>query len=52
MTSSPAATTTTIGLDSRFRAPIDLFIEARPGIGLVHRDAFGIGGQLGVRYRF
>jgi hypothetical protein len=41
-----------IGLDFRFAAPIDLFIEARPGIGIVHRPAFGIGGQLGVRGRF
>lgn len=41
-----------IGLDLRFEPPIDLFIEARPGIGLVDRPAFGIGGQLGVRYRF
>jgi hypothetical protein len=40
-----------IGLDFRFAAPIDLFVEARPGIGIAHRPAFGIGGQLGVRYR-
>ncbi len=41
-----------IGLDFRFRPPVDLFIEARPGIGVLHRPAFGIGGQIGVRYRF
>ncbi len=41
-----------IGFDFRFEPPIDLFIEARPGIGAVDRPAFGIGGQLGVRYRF
>lgn len=41
-----------IGLDLRFEPPIDVFIEARPGVGLLDRPAFGIGGQLGVRYRF
>ena len=41
-----------VGLDFRFDAPVDLFIEARPGIGVVHRPAFGIGGQIGVRWRF
>lgn len=41
-----------IGLDFRFGPPIDLFVEARPGIGVFHRPAFGIGGQVGVRYRF
>lgn len=40
-----------IGLDFRFRAPIDVFVEARPGIGLVDRPAFGLGGQVGVRAR-
>jgi len=46
-----AALVIPIGLDFRFRAPIDLFVEARPGIGLVDRPAFGLGGQLGVRLR-
>ncbi|MCC6624092.1 MAG: hypothetical protein IT385_22745 [Deltaproteobacteria bacterium] len=46
-----AALVIPIGLDLRFRAPIDLFVEARPGIGLVDRPAFGLGGQLGVRLR-
>jgi hypothetical protein len=41
-----------VGLDLRFEPPIDVFIEARPGVGLLDRPAFGIGGQLGVRYRF
>lgn len=39
-----------IGFDVRFRAPIDLFIEARPGIDLANHPAFGIGGQLGIRF--
>ncbi len=41
-----------IGVDFRFRPPVDLYVEARPGVGLVHRPAFGIGGQVGVRFRF
>lgn len=40
-----------IGLDFRLASPVDIFIEARPGAGLVHRPAFGIGGQLGIRFR-
>jgi len=40
-----------IGLDFRLASPIDIFIEARPGAGLVHRPAFGIGGQIGIRFR-
>lgn len=48
---SSVAVVIPIGVDFRFRPPVDLFIEARPGVGLIHRPAFGIGGQLGVRFR-
>jgi hypothetical protein len=46
------AATIPIGLDFRFAPPVDLFIEARPGIGVSNHPAFGIGGQIGVRARF
>ncbi|MFO0749706.1 MAG: hypothetical protein U1F43_29160 [Myxococcota bacterium] len=41
-----------IGLNFRFHAPVELFLEARPGVELLDRTGFGIGGQLGVRYVF
>jgi hypothetical protein len=41
-----------VGFDFRFRIPLDLFIEGRPGIGILHRPVFGIGAQIGLRYRF
>jgi len=49
-----------IGLNFRFKAPVEVFIEARPGIALLSgayyggfgNSAFGLGGQLGVRYVF
>lgn len=42
-----------IGVDFRFPVPLDLFIEARPGIQVVDDPAeFGIGGQVGLRYVF
>ncbi len=42
-----------IGLNIRFSAPVELFLEARPGIEVLDdNDRFGIGGQLGVRFVF
>jgi len=41
-----------IGLNFRFRAPVEIFVEARPGIAMLDSSGFGIGGQLGVRYVF
>ncbi len=41
-----------IGLNIRFDAPVEIFLEARPGFEILDRDGFGIGGQLGVRYVF
>lgn len=41
-----------IGLNFRFRAPVEIFVEARPGLALLDKSGFGIGGQLGVRYVF
>lgn len=48
-----------IGLNFRFRAPVEIFVEARPGAVLLNRrgygygaSTFGIGGQIGVRYVF
>lgn len=42
-----------IGLDFRFRIPLDLYVEARPGIDFDgHDPAFGAGAQLGLRYVF
>jgi len=41
-----------IGLNFRFRAPVEVFVEARPGIALLDKSGFGIGGQVGVRYVF
>jgi len=41
-----------IGLNFRFRAPLELFVEGRPGVRLTHNERFGIGGQIGLRYVF
>jgi len=41
-----------IGLNFRFRAPLEIFVEARPGVALLDDSGFGIGGQLGVRFVF
>lgn len=41
-----------IGLNFRFRAPVEIFVEARPGLALLDKSGFGIGGQVGVRYVF
>jgi|GEM_PF-2292541 len=41
-----------IGLNIRFDAPVEIFLEARPGIEILDHDGFGIGGQLGVRFVF
>lgn len=41
-----------IGLNFRFRIPLEIFLEARPGVALLDSSGFGIGGQLGVRYVF
>jgi len=39
-------------LNFHFRAPVEIFVEARPGLALLDKSGFGIGGQLGVRYVF
>jgi hypothetical protein len=42
-----------VGLDFRFKAPLDLFIEGRPGVELIDEPPrFGLGGQVGLRYVF
>jgi hypothetical protein len=41
-----------IGLNFRFRAPVEVFVEGRPGLALLDKSGFGIGGQVGVRYVF
>jgi len=47
-----AALIVPIGLNFRFRAPLEIFLEARPGIELLQKTGFGIGGQLGIRFVF
>lgn len=42
-----------IGLDFRFRRPVDVYLEGRPGIEVIEDAAdFAIGAQAGVRYVF
>lgn len=48
-----------IGANFRFRAPVEIFLEGRPGFVIVNQKGygfggslFGLGGQLGVRYVF
>lgn len=42
-----------IGLNFRFRAPLEVFIEGRPGVALNDdTNRFGIGGQIGLRFIF
>lgn len=41
-----------VGFNFRFRAPLEIFIEARPGFELLRKTGFGIGGQAGVRFVF
>lgn len=40
-----------IGFDFQFRAPLDIFVELRPGLALADSD-FVIGGQGGLRVVF
>ena len=46
------ALTAPIGLDFQFRAPLDIFVEARPGIALTPNTDLIIGGQAGLRVIF
>lgn len=41
-----------IGINFRFRAPIEVFLELRPGFELLDTDGFGLGAQVGIRYVF
>ncbi len=41
-----------IGLNFRFRAPLEIFVEARPGFEILDPGGFGVGGQVGIRYIF
>lgn len=41
-----------IGMNFRFDAPVELFVEGRPGIVIAEPYDWGIGGQVGVRFIF
>lgn len=41
-----------IGVNFRFRVPLEVFVEARPGFEILDPGGFGVGGQVGIRYVF